>query len=737
MTKMEEKFTIREDILSDLCSRFIVNVPEDERSDMIRLFFQIELAHWFYLDFYCDTSFSNMSSSSSGGSSGSSGSSSADSASDSSDDEDESFENLVKQHPTQSNLSKPCSIRVFAENIFRYCPFLMQHSNQVDDILSKWKVFKHALPTNGAIMLDESMRYVLLVQGFWAKASWGFPKGKVIEEETEEKCAIREVLEETGYDISDKLAVDEYLQININDQTIRLYMITDVSMQTKFEPRTRREIKEVRWFAIDELPVHRKDNRCKDISGFTPNSFFMVIPFVKALKKWIAIKNSVKSGQNYLNYGNIISNRASKLLKSSQERSHSTINHKRTNSISHSNSYYANGNSNYNNNGSGHHNNNHHNHSLNHFSNNHSTNNQYDNNSNRLNKAISKSNENLFFQHQSPFNNNKKTPNNKKSKISIKNSFSSAHKNNGENIIQNGLESNNESKMQNIQKQAHFYQKMQQNDFSDLLGFKEAALANKTNKLTNSISNNQLITSSSSKFKPVILSKNKPNNSLNHYQFNNNPNDNNNKSNLNKSISKSNENLNQSPFNKKNNTPRNQIRYNNNNNPFLKHYTNSKTNENNNNTADNNNSDSKLKSQQTQFYQRMQQNEFADILSFKEAALANKSNNQTVSNRLANSLISSSSKFKPVNSNNSSSSKCNKMTNNNNNQLNDLTNNKKSSNNSANRSLSFNNSNNQKYSNQNIDNIKKQLEFNGPECWLNFRFDYESILQSLPPMLKL
>lgn len=34
-------------------SRFIINIPDEERQDLIRVFFQIELAHWFYLDFYC------------------------------------------------------------------------------------------------------------------------------------------------------------------------------------------------------------------------------------------------------------------------------------------------------------------------------------------------------------------------------------------------------------------------------------------------------------------------------------------------------------------------------------------------------------------------------------------------------------------------------------------------------------------------------------------------------------
>jgi len=243
---MDDSFVIPANVLDDLCSRFIINVPEEERNDLIRIFFQIEIAHWFYLDFFC----------------------------------------------SEKPELRSCGIRNFAENIFRHCSFLIQHSNQVDDILSKWKTFKHAVPTNGAIILDESMRYVLLVQGFWAKASWGFPKGKVIEDETEMNCAIREVLEETGYDLSAKVEPDQYLQISINEQVIRLYIVRNVPRSTQFEPRTRREIKEVRWFAIDELPVHKKDVRTKQTLGYSPNAFFMVIPFVKSLKQWIATQGS-------------------------------------------------------------------------------------------------------------------------------------------------------------------------------------------------------------------------------------------------------------------------------------------------------------------------------------------------------------------------------------------------------------------------------------------------------------
>ena len=33
------------------CSRFLINIPDEDKDDTMRLCTHIELAHWFYLDF--------------------------------------------------------------------------------------------------------------------------------------------------------------------------------------------------------------------------------------------------------------------------------------------------------------------------------------------------------------------------------------------------------------------------------------------------------------------------------------------------------------------------------------------------------------------------------------------------------------------------------------------------------------------------------------------------------------
>lgn len=75
----------------------------------------------------------------------------------------------------------------------QHIPFLSVHVNKLDDILQEWKQYKMSVPTYGAILMTSDLKHVLLVQSYWAKSSWGFPKGKVNENEDPLRCAVREV----------------------------------------------------------------------------------------------------------------------------------------------------------------------------------------------------------------------------------------------------------------------------------------------------------------------------------------------------------------------------------------------------------------------------------------------------------------------------------------------------------------------------------------------------------------
>ncbi|KAJ1208099.1 hypothetical protein NDU88_003489 [Pleurodeles waltl] len=144
------------------------------------------------------------------------------------------------------------------------------------------------VPTYGAIILDETLENVLLVQGYLAKSGWGFPKGKVNKEEAPNDCAAREVFEETGFDIKERMCDTDYIELKINDQLARLYIIPGVPKNTKFNPKTRREIRNIEWFPIEKLPCHRNDMTPRSKLGLAPNKFFMAIPFIRPLRDWIS-----------------------------------------------------------------------------------------------------------------------------------------------------------------------------------------------------------------------------------------------------------------------------------------------------------------------------------------------------------------------------------------------------------------------------------------------------------------
>jgi mRNA-decapping enzyme subunit 2 len=165
--------------------------------------------------------------------------------------------------------------------------------------------YKTRVPVRGAIMLNEAMDSVVLVKGWKKGANWSFPRGKINKDEDDLDCAVREVYEETGYDIKEAGLVPEeeqvkYIEITMREQHMRLYVFRNIPMDTYFEPRTRKEISKIEWYRLSDLPAFRKKGQQQTLNGaqaaVNANKFYMVAPFLVPLKKWI-IQQQKKDAQ--------------------------------------------------------------------------------------------------------------------------------------------------------------------------------------------------------------------------------------------------------------------------------------------------------------------------------------------------------------------------------------------------------------------------------------------------------
>ena len=122
--------------------------------------------------------------------------------------------------------------------------------------------------------------------------SWSFPRGKINKDEPDTDCAIREVWEETGYDISPLILPDAFLEIQIKEQRVKLYIIPGVPTETPMAPQTRKEISSIGWIRLVDLPGYSKRTK-----GSRPGiKLYMVTPFLSGLRRWIA-QNGYRKGQ--------------------------------------------------------------------------------------------------------------------------------------------------------------------------------------------------------------------------------------------------------------------------------------------------------------------------------------------------------------------------------------------------------------------------------------------------------
>ncbi|EPS44560.1 hypothetical protein H072_1454 [Dactylellina haptotyla CBS 200.50] len=247
-----------DEVLSDLSVRFIINLPQEELVSRERVCFQIEEAHWFYEDF------------------------------------------IREQRPDLPNLN----LNTFLGKIFAHNPMLSKWGMH-QDAYREFMEYKHRVPVRGGILMNSKMDKVVLVKGWKAGASWAFPRGKINKDEADHVCAVREVLEETGFDSSELVDASAFLvdssEENV-DRHLQLYLIRNVPEDFNFHPLARKEISEVAWFSIVDLQAqsnahrrrreqtknsHKSGAEDSERGGGNKLRVYKVYGFLPGLTRWI------------------------------------------------------------------------------------------------------------------------------------------------------------------------------------------------------------------------------------------------------------------------------------------------------------------------------------------------------------------------------------------------------------------------------------------------------------------
>ncbi|OEJ88627.1 mRNA-decapping enzyme subunit 2 [Hanseniaspora osmophila] len=243
--------------MEDLLVRFVINCPEEDLSSEERVMFQIEEASWFYLDYV-----------------------------------------RMANINTQESLPK-LKIKKFATKMIEICPLIWKWDDEtISQALQKFSLYKKTIPVRGAAIFNETLNKILLVQGIESK-SWSFPRGKISKDESDVDCCIRECLEETGFDLTNYINENEYLERNIGGKNYKIYLVKGVPKDTVFEPRAKFEIEDIRWIDFRKIGGYATTSNGNQSSYDSRRNqrYYLVNSMWKAIYVWVKKqKQLMKSG---------------------------------------------------------------------------------------------------------------------------------------------------------------------------------------------------------------------------------------------------------------------------------------------------------------------------------------------------------------------------------------------------------------------------------------------------------
>lgn len=230
-----ENITSVDRVIEDLLVRFIINCPPEDLSSVERELFHFEEAAWFYTDF------------------------------------------IKLINPNLPSLK----IKQLSQLFIKLCPLIWKWKDiKVVEALAKFSKYKKSIPVRGAAIFNNNMNKILLVKGTESD-SWSFPRGKISKDENDIDCCIREVKEEIGFDLTEYINEDKFIERNISGKNYKIFLIKNISEDIVFKPLVRNEIEKIQWMDFKKVSKSIFKN------SHNQYKFYLINSMIRPLSLWV------------------------------------------------------------------------------------------------------------------------------------------------------------------------------------------------------------------------------------------------------------------------------------------------------------------------------------------------------------------------------------------------------------------------------------------------------------------
>lgn len=233
-------------VLEDLLVRFIINCPPEDLSSVERELFHFEEASWFYTDF------------------------------------------IKLMNPTLPSLK----IKSFAQRVIKLCPLVWKWDIKADEALQKFSKYKKSIPVRGAAIFNQKLSKILLVQGTESD-SWSFPRGKISKDEDDVACCVREVREEIGFDLTDYIDEEQFIERNIQGKNYKIFIVKGIPEDFNFKPQVRNEIDKIEWRDFKKMSKTMYKSNVK---------YYLINSMMRPLSVWLRRQKHIKNDDQLLQY---------------------------------------------------------------------------------------------------------------------------------------------------------------------------------------------------------------------------------------------------------------------------------------------------------------------------------------------------------------------------------------------------------------------------------------------------